>query len=330
MANVLSQSEIDELLSALDAGESISMEDHSEDENAGVRVYDFRTANKFYKEQMRTLNVVFDNFAYAMANKMTGMLHTVCEVEVISVEEQSFGEFNNSLPDPVVLGVVEMAPLSGSLLVEMCSSLVYGYVARLFGGTADYTMSGKSFTEIEMSIVESVLYQTMDIMRESWEKIADVNPVLKRIETSSQFTQITALNEPSAIVTFNVQLDDIQGMMSICIPHIAIQPIAKLLTTVNWSLSTTDMRQESKEDILKDQVDNTYVTMQAHFNNTVTTLREILNMKKGDIICIDHSIREYITVNVEQLPKFKGVVGSENKKYAVQIAEIIKESEDFE
>jgi len=330
LGNVLSQNEIDDLLNALNAGEDISLEEEKEDNSTGVRIYDFRTANKFYKEQMRTLNIVFDNFAYLLANKMTGMLHTLCEVDVISVEEQSFGEFNNSLPDPVVLGVVDMEPLNGSILMEVSSALVYGFVTRLFGGTADYAQSDKSFTEIETSIIESIMFQMMQLLKESWEKIADVNPVLARIEYSSQFTQIIDMNEPSAIVTLNAQMDEIQGMISICIPHLAIQPISKQLTTVNWTLASTSAKQQdSKEDVLQEQLNNTYVQVQALFNDTETTLHEILNMKVGDVILINHGIREYVTVNVEKLPKFKGVVGTDGNKYAVQIAEIIKESEDI-
>jgi flagellar motor switch protein FliM len=261
---------------------------------------------------------------------MTGMLHTVCEVDVISVEEQSFGEFNNSLPDPVVLGVVDMDPLNGSLIVEVSSALVYGFVARLFGGTADYSQSEKAFTEIETSIIESIMFQMMQLLKESWEKIADVNPVLTRIEYSSQFTQITDMNEPSAIVTMNVQLDEIQGMITICIPHLAIQPISKQLTTVNWTLaSASGKQQDSKEDLLRGQLNNTYVTMKARFNETETTLHEILNMRVGDVILINHSIRDYIRVDVENIEKFKGVVGTDVNKYAVQIAEIIKENQNL-
>ncbi len=331
MANVLSQNEIDDLLNALNSGEDVAQTEVSTDANAGVRIYDFRTANKFYKEQMRTLNIVFDNFAFLLANRLTGMLHTVCDIEVISVEETSFGEFNNSLPSPVVLGIIEMEPLTGSLILEMSSALVYGLISRLFGGIADYTQSDKSFTEIETSIIENILYQIMGILKDSWEKITDVNPVLARVEYSSQFSQIVETNEPAAIVTLSVSLDEIQGLVSICIPHLAIQPISKQLNTVNWTLSNQKVHhRDSKEEEIREQLMNTYVSLRAIFNETKTSLREIMNMQVGDVICLDHGIREYINVNVEDIPKFKGVVGTDNHKYAVQIAKIIKENENIE
>lgn len=334
MSDVLSQSEIDALLNALNAGEDISMESTEETPGGSVRIYDFRTANKFYKEQMRTLNVVFDSFSYLLTNKLTGLLHTVCEIEVISVEEQSFGEFNNSLPSPVVLGVIDMEPFSGSLLMEMSSTLVYALISRLFGGAADYSQNEKSFTEIEMSIISNIMHQMMGVMKESWNKIVDVKPVVKTIESSSQFTQIAAMNEPTAIVTMNAKMDGIEGIIAICIPHYAIQPVAKQLSTVNWTLAETmkhdKVKDEKQEKTIEEQLQNTYITLNASFNDTEALLGEILRMQVGDYIMLNHPIKECINLNVESIPKFKGVIGTDNHKYAIQIAKIIKEKENIE
>lgn len=331
MSNILSQNEIDNLLNALNAGTDVDLQSDSNETQQSVRPYDFRTANKFYKEQMRTLNIVFDTFAYLLSTKLTGLLHTMCEVEVVSVEEQSFGEFNNSLSSPVLLGIIEMPPLQGSLLLEVSPVLAYGIISRLFGGPADYTLSNKGFTEIEMAIVENLLYQIMDIFKESFKKILIVQPELSRMETSSQFTQIAAMNEPAAIVTMNTKIDGTQGMISICIPHFSIQSISKELNTASWSIASNMIQaQPDKQEIMQQQLDDTFVTLQATFNDTYTTLSEILNMHVGDLIRINHSIDEYIKINVEQIPKFEGVIGVEKQKYAIQLANIIKETDSIE
>lgn len=331
MANILSQNEIDNLLNSLNEGSDMAISGKTEENSQNVRTYDFRTANKFYKEQMRTLSIIFDTFAYLFSNKLTGLLHTLCEVEVVSVEEQSFGEFNNSLSAPVLLGIIEMLPLQGSLLMEISSVLAYGIISRLFGGAADYTLTTKPFTEIETYIVENIMHQTMDILEESWKKILVVEPSLTRMETSSQFTQIAAMNEPAAIITMNVKIDGTQGLISICIPHIAIQPVSKELNTASWSIaSNTIQAQAEKKDMIRDHLGNTRVTLRAAFNETQTTLKEILNIKVGDFLVMDHSINEYIKVYLEQMPKFEGVIGVEKQKYAVQIAKIIKENDQIE
>lgn len=333
MANVLTQSEIDNLLNALTSGESVDVGTAEEtDEKQKVREYDFRTANKFYKEQMRTLNVIFDNFAYILANRLTGILHTLCEIEVVSIEEQKFGEFNNSIPIPAILAVIEMEPLQGSILMELSSSVAYAFISRLFGGAADYAGEDKPFTEIELAVNESILHEIMRVLKDSFGKIAQVKPVLSRMETSAQFTQITDMNEPSAIVMLNVKIDKIQGSMSLCIPHYSIQPITKELNTMSWTMASNRpaVQDDDKKDIVEKQLDDTPVELNAVFNQTTATLREILSLRVGDTICIDHNINDFITVNVEGVPKFKGVAGVYNNKYVVQVAKIIKENKGIE
>lgn len=331
MGNILSQNEIDNLLDALNAGDDLDLSGKAEEGEQNVRPYDFRTANKFYKEQMRTLSIIFDTFAYLFSNKLTALLHTLCEVEVVSIEEQSFGEFNNSISSPVLLGIVEMMPLQGSLLLEISPVLAYGIISRLFGGAADYTLTTKPFTEIETYIVENIMHQTMGIMKDSWKKILEVEPVLTRMESSSQFTQIAAMNEPAAIITMNAKIDEIEGLISVCIPHLAIQPISKELNTASWSIARgTNQAQAEKKDIIKDHLGNTCVSLRAVFNETQTTLKEVLSIKVGDFLRLDHSINEYIKVYLEQVPKFEGVIGVDKQKYAVQIAKIIKENDKVE
>ncbi len=124
MANVLSQSEIDELLSALSSG-SDTIAPLEEEPESNVRDYNFKTANKFHKEQIRTLHIVFDNFARLLSTSLSGTLRTICEAEVLSVEEQTFGEYNNSLPSPVILAILNIHPMTGGSLMEISPEIAY-------------------------------------------------------------------------------------------------------------------------------------------------------------------------------------------------------------
>lgn len=324
MATVLSQNEIDELLNALNTGEAA--EPVVEEKQESIRLYDFKTANKFSKEHMRTLNVIFENFAYLLSTRLTGMLRTICDANVISIEEQRFGEFNNSIPSPVVLGVVDMQPLSGSILIEMSASLAYGIVSRLFGGAAEYIEVNKAFTEIEILMLENVMQKILGYLSESWAKACEVKSSLQRIETSSQFTQITEMNEPAAIVAINIKIDKVEDMMSICIPHVALQPIAKKLTATSWALGSAPQVTQKMNETIRKQIENTEVTVNVVFNDANTTVAELANMQIGDILCLDHNIKQLLTVNLEHIPKFKGVMGVSGHKQAIQIAEIIKEN----
>lgn len=326
MPNVLSQNEIDELLNALASGKAVSNEEASEEDTSNVRPYNFRTANKFPKEQLKTLNFIYDNYARRLSSYLSGTLRAVCEVDVVSIEEQTFSEFNNSLPTPVLLAIMHMPPMQGPALMEVSPTVAYEVVSRLFGGTGYFIDTEKPFTEIELAILLRVVRQMIGLTGEAWEKVAKLSATLDRLETSPQFTQIVAPSEPSAIITLNVRIGEVSDVINLCIPHVAVQPVSKLLATRQWySGSTTQQQTQAHGDIISRRLSNTYVTMQAVLDDTYASISDFLSLQEGDVIKLDHDINKYITIKVEHIPKFKGVIGTKGSQYAVEITDILME-----
>ncbi len=329
MATILTQSEIDALLNSISAGDDSGPK--QEEKKQQVSLYDFRTANKFSKEQMRTLNTVCDDFASVLSNQLTGLLRTRCEVSVASVEEQLFGEFNNSIPLPALIAVVEVEPLAGPMIFQMSSAVVFGIITCLFGGAADYTEASKPFTEIDLAVMHGVLPSCLRTLGESWEKIASLKFQLSNIETSPQYTQIASMQEPAAIITFNVRMDEVEDMMAICIPHLLIQPIARQLNSVAWTSSDgSSASGREKDPYIEAQVLDTEVKLRVRTDPFTVPMKELLSMQVGDVLATKHSIKEFLSIDVEKIPKFKAVLGVNEKKRVVQIANIIKEREDIE
>lgn len=331
MSNILSQNEIDELLSALASGQGTPIEELTEDESKLIRSYDFRTANKFSKDQMRTLHFIYDNFASRLSTYLSGTLRTICEVDVISIEEQTFSELSNSMPLPVIISIISMPPLQGSVLLEISPVIAYEIVSRLLGGSGQFENTDKPFTEIELSIMERVIRRMLLLMNEAWEKINNVNATLGRIETSSQYVQIVSANEPIAIVTLNVKIGEISDIINLCLPHVAVQPVAKKLVMKTWYNSDRETSKNAGEkDDFGPRLSGIYLTLQSVFNTTMASVGDVLNTKVGDVIQVDHNINYPVTVKVEHIPKFKGAVGIQDGSYAVRIVEILKEELDSE
>lgn len=331
MADVLTQNEIDELLSALAAGRDTPQEAPPEQEEKEAKPYNFRTANKFPKEQIRMLNFIYDNYANRLSTYLSGTLRALCEVEVVSIEEQTFSEFNNSLPTPVFLAILNIHPLAGSSILEISSSIAYEIISRVFGGTGQFSDNNKVFTEIEVSILTRIIQQMMALMGEAWEKVAKVTATVDRIETSSQFAQIVPSNEPIAIITINVKIGEVSDLINMCIPHVALQPVAKQLAMKSWynEGNSQTIDSASKEKI-NSRISSTQLTLHAVFNETDATIRDVVSLQVGDVIRVDHNIDEHITVMVEHMPKFKGFIGLQGQRIAVKISDIIKEEMEHE
>ncbi|MCL2627865.1 MAG: flagellar motor switch protein FliM [Oscillospiraceae bacterium] len=329
MSEILSQSEIDELLSALMTGES----DAAAEANDGgpamkVKDYDFRTANRFPKEQMRTFHVVFETYSQLLSNSLSSILRVSCECEILSIEECSYSEFNNSLPAPVILAIMEALPMHGSLLIQMSPEFAYMLITRLFGGGTTGE-NAKQFTEIELALVERVLRQQCAVFDEAWDKVVSLSMQIDRIETSAQFAQITAPNEPVAVVIINITMGEESGLMSICIPHTAIEPVAQQLNTRMWFSSglRDDGRGEERLAALTSMLMHTPTPLTAYFEQTPATVQDIVNLQIGDVIKLDHPVDNPLTIKVQHIPKFRATVGTMGHRYAMQIVDILQEED---
>lgn len=320
MSDVLSQQEIDELLNALSSGELNINEIKEEAEEKKVRVYDFRRPNKFAKDQMRTLQIIYENFSRLMSSYLSGVLRTYCQIDVASVEPQTYYEFINSLPEPVILVIVDCKPLKGSMIIEFSPEVVYNIIDRLLGGPGKNTDKIRDFTEIEIALIERLVRHLIGLMGESWANVLKADFKINAIETNAQFAQIVSPNETIAIITMNTIVGNVEGMINLCIPYMMIEPILPKLSTKFWFSGKMD---EEDRDIqtekIAENIEDTYIDIKAILGETTITVKDFLSLQPGDVIKLDRKVEDDISIVIENVEKFCGVVGIKNNRMAVQI-----------
>ncbi|MDL2288039.1 flagellar motor switch protein FliM [Oscillospiraceae bacterium OttesenSCG-928-F05] len=330
MADVLSQSEIDELLNALNSGDPVIEEQKTPEQK--VRDYDFRTANRFSKEQIRTLHLIFENFGRLLSTYLSGALRTVCDAEVISVEEQKYQEFTNSLPNPVLLAVLGLPPLTGNSMLEIPPDVAYSMISRLLGGSLKPKNSlemNRDFTEIELVLLERVVRQIVHLLHDAWEKVIDIAPAVERVETNPQFVQIVAMNETIAIITLELTIGDVKGIINFCIPYLSIQSIAKQFhASLLFEGQSHEGERVSRADDIQQRIEKTALDVTAVFNETTTAFRDIASLALGDIIQLNHKAGDPVILKIGHLSKFYGTLGVKDDKLALKIVDIIREEEE--
>lgn len=207
MGDVLSQSEIDNLLNALSSGE-LDVDEIKENSEQTVKDYDFARPSKFSKEHLRTLEIIFEHYGRLLTTNLPVYLRKSVQVEVMNSEAVTYSEFTNALSNPVLLGIVNFAPLHGNIIVEMASGLGYAIVDRMLGGRGDSLDKTREFSEIELLIIERILVICINLLQEPWQNVLDISPHLERIETNSQYAQIISPSEVIAIITMNIKIGD--------------------------------------------------------------------------------------------------------------------------
>lgn len=326
MGDVLSQNEIDSLLAALSTGE-LDVEQMQESTEKQIKNYDFKRPAKFSKEHLRTLEIIFEHYGRLISTNLPLYLRKNVQVSVASSETVTFSEFTNALANPVILGIVNFAPLAGNIILELGTNLGYTMIDRMLGGAGEPLDKTREFSEIELTIIEKMMIICMQLMREPWKNVLDINPVLDRLETNPQFAQIIAPNDMIAIVTLNMKIGDVEGIMTICLPYFTLEDIMDRLNTKYWYANMTEKQDEGYQEHIGDLIKKVSIPVKAILGKSVITVNDFASLQVGDVIRLNTHVDDELSVYVGNIKKFTAMPGSSKEQYAVRVTTVIREED---
>ncbi|MBO8159358.1 flagellar motor switch protein FliM [Thermosyntropha sp.] len=330
MSEILSQNEIDQLLAALTSGTIDANELKKEESKKKVRVYDFRRPNKFSKDQIHTLQVIYENYARSLGTLLSAQLRSPVQIELLSVEQTTYEEFIRSIPNPTILNIFSLYPLEGSSVIEINPKLGFAFIDRLLGGPGTVPEKTRALTEIEQTVMERLVQKMLDYLREPWESIIELEPSLDRVETNPQFTQIVSPSEIMIIISLETQMADILGMINIGIPFLVLEPVIDKLSVHYYYASFGQKTSSENIAVIQHRLERTYVTVKAVLGKTTITVKDLLELAPGDVIPLERSISDDLEVMIGQHTKFLGKPGTYNNRYAVQVSQVVKEGNEDE
>ncbi len=326
MGEVLSQNEIDSLLQALSTGE-LDMDDMQNDAEKQVKSYDFKRPAKFSKEHLRTLEIIFEHYGRLLSTNLPVYLRKNIQVAVVSSETVTFSEFSNALSNPVILGIISVAPLNGNIILELAANLGYAMIDRMLGGQGNPLDKSREFSEIEMTIIEKIMIICMQLLREPWKNVVELNPVMERIETNAQFAQVIAPNDMIAIVTLNLKIGDTEGMMNVCLPYFTLENIMDKLNTKFWFSTMHEDSDENYQDYIQSLIRKVEIPVKAVLGKSAVSVNDFMNLQVGDIIRLNSKVDSELDVYVGNIRKFTALPGANEDTYAVRIASVVREGE---
>lgn len=326
MGEVLSQSEIDNLLAALSTGE-LDVEQMQESGEKQVKDYDFKRPAKFSKEHLRTLEIIYEHYGRLISTNLPVYLRKNVQVTVASSETVTFSEFSNALSNPVILGIVDFRPLPGNIIIELAPQLGFAMIDRMLGGQGVPLEKNRDFSEIEMTILEKLVVVCMQLMRDPWRNVVDINPMMERIETNAQFAQVIAPSDMIAIVTMNVKIGDVEGFMNICLPYFTLEDIMDRLNTKYWFSTMQKDDTVDYEEHIESLIKRIDVPIKAVLGKSQVSVNDFISLQPGDIIRLDTRVDSEMEVYVGNIKKFTALPGSSKDQYAVRITSVIREGE---
>lgn len=331
MADTLTQEQIDALLSQALSGEVIQTA--TEDSKDHVKEYDFRSPKKFTKEKIRSLETIFDGYARLLSHYLTGLLRLYCKVSLISIEEQRYFEYNNALPDYVIMGLVDLGINSQNVedfttIVQLSNSLTFTMIDRLLGGRGVAAELDRDFTELEVSVMKKVATDMAKMMEEPWSNYVELHPTLSGLETNSRVISTVGYDDTMIIIALEVTVnDDNKSILSVCMPAINLDEImmnyvAKNQKTVRRNYDPK--RETERRESIMSALNQSSLTITAVLSETQLQMSDVLHLQVNDIIPLDKNIGSNVVLRIGDKDWFDGKPGIYNNKKAVKIENVYR------
>lgn len=338
MSDILSQDEIESLLSSLsdgnDSGGNASGSDKQESSAqsssasqpnkrssrsaVAYEVYDFRRPDKFSKEQLRTLQMLHETFGRLAGTNLSGLLRTNVSIDLISLEQVPYEEYLRSISSSVFT-IFSIPPLSGQAAIEMEFDLIFTMIDKLLGGPGR-SVKRQNLTDIEEPLFHQIVGKMFFALKSAWEGVVIVNPTIEEIETSSQFVQIAPPSDIVVSILFEVRVGDAHGALSLCIPYMVLKPITAKLSAQKWFAATSNRKQTpAHRHALTGQLASAPVDVAIRMGKSRINVKDFLLLRKDDVIKLDQKVKQDMTLTVANQDKFHGTPSLNGNSIAFHI-----------
>lgn len=331
MSDILSQEEVDALLSAVssegtdtDLGGLVAGDEAEEEvSDKTLTLYDFRRPDRVSKDQMRTLQNLHEGYARQFSTTLTTFLRTFVEIELISVDQLTFSEFVMSISNPSCIYVFKMEPLEGSAIIEINPSLVFFIIDRLFGGQGKPSEQNRELTQIEQNVIHRIVERGLADLKDVWEHIGVFSPRIETYETNPQFVQIAPPGETVILISLEVRMQNASGLMSLCFPFMLLDSVITNLSGESWMSSQSSTTQETK-DMLSHEIDCLTLPVRAVIGRIKLSIRDLLQLQRGDILSLDKKKNTDLLIQIGGKTKMSGKTGLIGRKKAIEITKIVE------
>lgn len=326
MADVLSQSEVESLLAALDPAESATASS-SQESDARVSVYDFKRPERVSKEQMQAFQTLHEGFSRELSAAFSAMLRSICEVKLLSVEQLTYSEFVCSLEEPTCFMLVDSRGLDGKIILDLNPSIVFPIVDRLLGGSREarsQNANPRPLTQIEVRLATRVTDLILQALSNSWKDICDLQPEVVQVESNPQLVQIVPPNEVVILTRCEITLADSSGVLNLCIPFNTMESKAGKLTSSGWGSGDKRELDDQQKMNLNASLSMAHVELNVQIAEASLSTAEVMNLEIGDIIMTEAAADQGASISISGRPIFRGVPGVYRGKKAIRITETLE------
>ncbi|MBW7874488.1 MAG: flagellar motor switch protein FliM [Candidatus Cloacimonetes bacterium] len=326
--DLMSQAAIDDLLNTLHDGSG-----DGDGEGGGVSVsggkyriklYDFKRQTKFAKDQLRTLQHIHENFQRSITTFFSTQLRYLVNMRIASQDQITYEEYIRSVDNPSLLCVFNLGTLEGKGIFEMNLELAFAVLDRLLGGIGDSKQDKRKLTEIEEAVMAKIMQRVLQELNEAWSSVVPLEPQFSQFESNPSFTQIVPPTDMVLLITFEMSINNVEGIMNLCLPYFSLEPIATKLSATQWYAVQRSEHMEESMEIIDERLRSMNTIMRVELGKSELTYAELLKIQVGDVVKLHSKPNQEVGLYVGDEVKFKGLPGISGKKLAVTVTRVME------
>jgi flagellar motor switch protein FliM len=326
VSKILTQEEIDSLLSNVADGQDVDAIDEAKERS--THLYDFKHPDRISKDQLRTLRTIHDNFARTFGTYLSTNLRTMVDLNLLSIDQVAYSEYMLALSVPSCIYVVSSKNLKGSGILELAPQFALMLVDRLLGGSGARIDQVREITVIEQNILKKIVEKALVILNDSWQHLVHINLYVESFESNPQFVQIAPASETAAVIFFEIVIRDMTFPLNICFPYFVLEPLVGKLTDQSWMTLVQRRGTRDETSNIKSRLQLTPLTLSAQLGHTVLQLKDLMELQKGSVLVLNDRRDQELKVLVNNKMKFWGTPGISNQRKAIKIARPISPYEE--
>jgi len=281
--NLLSQDEINALLNAVQSGD-ITIKKDSPAVKKSVLRYDFKSPNLIPKEAMRPLRLVQENFCRNLGFSLSDLLRLSAQVQLVSVDQISYGEFLMSLPEFTLFNLISIAPFKGNIIMGISADFLLTAMERMCGRAGAIQSKARQLTDLEVGVSSRIVKRILEEYRKSWEHIAEFKPVVESVQSDPNLVRIVKPTEKIVLICCEVKLDNLPCLLVVCFSSFVFEPLAEKLLLHAQPSGTQGKEATGSITQMHNALWDLPLDISAVLGRTTLETGHIVSLKEGDII----------------------------------------------
>lgn len=287
-----------------------------------IKDYNFKNPDKFSKDHLKILATIHEHFCRQVTLSLNSTLRMPIEFSVANVQQLTYGDFIESMPEDLLTGVLSMYPLVTQFCFGIERHLIGAMIDRLLGGMGVSTISSEELTDVEVGIIKDTIRRILHFLPEGWQAMVPATDEVELValETSPQAAQIASHSDIVALVTINIEIGQDLGLMSICLPYAALEDIIMTLSRQSGYRHDKFAVENSKE-FLVNKLANSPLPLKIVLGRGELNLEDVMGLEVGDVIKLNTGLSEKSEIWIGEELKFLGRPGQINSNFSVALSE---------